>query len=116
MATSGETLAAGLLHWVTDDALLDEDRLMTYDQARIRFKVPGSNIGMGRVLDDAYGILKADFGDRVALGVVAYVVNGQSGLPGVGWTSHLDGGRKAADIARADARAALRDRLLDSDD
>lgn len=111
--TAGRTLADGLLQWVTDDALLHEERLMTYAEARVRFGLPGTNIGMGRVLDEAYDLIRDQVGERIALGVVAYVVNGQSRLPGIGRTSHLDGGAKGASVARSEARATLRERLLD---
>lgn len=111
--SAGRSLAEGLLQWVTDDALLNDERIMTYAEARVRFGLPGTNIGMGRVLDEAYDIIREQVGERIALGVVAYVVNGQSRLPGVGWTSHLEGGPKGAAVARSEARATLRERLLD---
>jgi hypothetical protein len=110
--TPGRRLADGLLQWVTDDALLGDDRTMTYGEARTRFGIPGSDIGMGRVLDDAHDLIKAELGERVALGVVAYVVNARTGVPGGGWDEHLHGGRKEAGVARRDARAALHERRM----
>ena len=112
MSTPARRLADELLRWVTDDALLGEERLMTYDDARRRFGLPGTNIGMGRVLDDTYAILCDEVGEAIALGVVAYVVSKQTGVPGIDWDNEIAHGRTGPEAARSEARAVLVDRLL----
>ena len=105
-----DKLRDGLLEWVYQDALLDEDSKLTYAEARQKWGLRTIPTGMGRVLTLVTDQLAERYGPAIARGVAAYVVRAETKAPGDGWRTCVTGVPPvSAEAARSQARAALRE-------
>jgi len=109
-----ETLREPLLEHVRTDAFsYERERVLTYQGAVDKFRIATTARKVGRVLDAVECMLVAyGWPPSAAAGITAYVVQGQSGKPGVGWYEIWN---MNPEDAREEARAYLRNLVLGDD-